>query len=255
LGVSLFHRTTRRVMPTRAGELLHQRLGPLLAGIEQALELPDRDDAPSGLLRVTTTADLGAAVVGDVLARYATLYPAVSVEVAITTRVVDLVSERFDAAVRVAGGALPDSGDTVARRIGAISIEMYASPRYLARRGTPRTTDDLVGHDLVGVMPTIPGVPGVVRIRCDDMFTTRAIVRSGGGIGLLAAFMVDAELAAGEVVRVLPEWVTWTGQIWLVTPTGAHPPPRVAAFRDLLLASVDRSRALGPPTAGYRDLP
>lgn len=244
LGLQLLHRTTRRVVPTPAGATLHLRLRPLLAALSRALDLPDREDQPAGCLRVTATADVAAAVLGDVLASYAMLYPQVEIELSVSTRVVDLVAEGFDAAIRVTREALPDTAELNARRIGRVPLELFAAPAYLARAGIPASLADLEHHDLVGVSE-LPEIGSRLRIRCDDMFATRALVRAGAGVGLVSAYLAAADVAAGDLVRVVPDWVGWTGRVWLVTPHVSRVPARLSAFRDLLLETLARTRALG----------
>ena len=103
LGVQLLFRTTRRVSLTAAGVSLLDRVAPLLRSVTAALgELPEREEAPSGTLRITAPVDLGVLVLAEVLERYTARYPAVSVDLHLTGRVVDLVGEGFDVALRVA---------------------------------------------------------------------------------------------------------------------------------------------------------
>ncbi|MGC4087650.1 MAG: LysR family transcriptional regulator [Polyangiaceae bacterium] len=255
LGTVLFHRTTRRVTTTDEGRALFERSAPSLKELETALaELPDQREAPSGTLRLTSTVDLGSAVLAEVVARFSARYPQARVELQLTSRVVDLVRDGLDAAVRIASGKLR-GGSLVARKLGTIRIGLYASPSYLARRGTPRSPSELPDHDWVG----FHGAPADKlfagnnelsmrarsRIVCDDMFFMREVLKHGGGIGTMPSFVADPDVASGELVRVLPRWMMNTGVVYLVYPASKHIPLRLAAFRDLLIETL-RQRPLTP---------
>src|SRR5690348_4382475 len=148
LKVQLLFRTTRHVAPSAAGTALYDRVAPLLRSVKSALgEMPEREEQPSGELRVTAPVDLGVLFLAEVVVRYAARYPAVTVDLHLTGRVVDLVAEGFDVALRVAS-SLQDS-TLVVRRAAPIVVQLFASPLYLARRGTPRSEGDLAGHDWI----------------------------------------------------------------------------------------------------------
>jgi len=256
LGVQLLLRTTRKVAPTAAGTALYDRIAPLLGGVRSALEaVPRAEEEPAGELRVTAPVDLGVLFLAEVLTRYAARYPAVSVDLVLTGRVVDLVAEGFDMALRVAP-ALRDSS-LVARRAARFTLQLFASPLYLARRGTPRSEADLEGHEWVIFAPQgkrfrLEGPRGPVevaprgRIRCDDLLFVRDALRAGAGIGLLPAFVAEPEVAAGTLVRVLPRHERSGGNLYVVTPAARHVPRKVTAFRDLVLELL-QARALGVP--------
>ncbi len=240
LGTALFHRTTRRVVTTPAGTALHERVAPLLAGLRGAVEAPEGGDVPTGTLRVTAPADVGSTLLVGVIARFTVLHPTVKVDVHITNEVVDLVRDGFDCALRISGKTLPSTDDLAARRLGAVELLFYASPRYLARTGTPRTATDLAEHATIAF-----GAPGhddfgAPRLRTNDMLFCRAAAKAGLGIGLLPKFLVEAELASGDLVRVLPDYIRWRGTLWFVTPHRKQMPARVRVFRDLLVESTSR---------------
>jgi len=257
LGLVLFHRTTRHVKVTEEGKLLFDRSAPSLQALEAALtDLPESHETPSGTLRLTTTVDLGSAVLAEVVARYSARYPNVRVEVQLSSSLVDLVREGFDAALRISSGKLRSS-NLIAKKLGSLRIGLYAAPSYLARRGSPRTQVELQEHDWVGFQ----GGPGGnlltansnfsmkerARIVCDDMFFMREVVKSGAGIGAMPFFVADTDLANGSLSRVLPRWVINTGAVYLLYPPSKHLPLRVSTFRELLLETL-RQRPLAPDT-------
>jgi DNA-binding transcriptional LysR family regulator len=245
LGVQLVVRTTRKVSLNAAGTALYDRLAPLLRQVGAALgEIPEREEQPSGLLRVTAPVDLGVLFLAEAVARYATRYPSVSVELHLTGRVVDLVAERFDVALRV-GRKLEDS-TLVARKVAPIAFRLYASPVYLARRGTPRSEAELADHDWVvfkgGPQKLRPVGPkelgaagGRERIACDDLLFVRDALRAGAGVGLLPTFLAEPDVLAGTLARVLPRREVAAGHLFVVTPASKHVPPKVSAFRDLVV--------------------
>ncbi len=248
LGAQLAFRTTRRVTLTAAGAALHARLGPLLGSMREALgEVSERDPEPHGELRVTAPVDLGKLFLADVVTRYVALHPRVTVELVLTGRVVDLVAEGFDVALRVAT-VLQDS-TLVARKVAALKLGLFAAPDYLARKGVPRTAADLASRDWVvfGGQPRrlrLDGPRGPVEvepravIRCNDLLFVRDALRTGAGLGLLPAFVAEPEVTAGTLVRVMPHHQRLAGHVWVVSPASRQPSPRVTAFRDLVTARL-----------------
>jgi DNA-binding transcriptional LysR family regulator len=243
LAVQLLFRTTRRVSLSEAGTALYDRVTPLLRSLKASLgALPASEEAPSGVLKVTAPVDLGVLFLAEVVTRYTARYPDVSVDLHLTGRVVDLVGEGFDVAIRAAA-KLEDSSLLV-RRVASMAFHLYASPTYLARRGTPRDEDDLCEHDWVVFRggPQKLHVAGVraaerrpARIVCDDFLFARDAIRAGAGIGLLSPFHVEADVLAGSLVRILPRLERPAGNLYLVTPATKHPPRKVTAFRDLVV--------------------
>jgi len=260
VGVQLLFRTTRQVSLSAAGTAFYDRLAPLLRAVRAAVgELPEREEEPSGALRVTAPVDLGVLFLAEVVTRYTARYPAVSVELHLTGRVVDLVGEGFDVALRVAA-KLADS-TLVARRVAPIVLQHFASPLYLARRGTPRTEADLAAHEWVVFRsgPQKLRVPGALRVPaaraalphgarvvCDDLLFARDAVRAGAGIGLLPAFIAEPDVVAGLLVRILPRLEQPAGFLHVVTPAARHVPRKVTAFRDLVVELL-RARSAAAP--------
>jgi DNA-binding transcriptional LysR family regulator len=258
LGVQLFFRTTRRVSATAAGAALHERVAPLLRQLSAAVgTLPEREEEPSGELRVTAPVDLGVLFLADVVTRYTTRYPSVSVSLHLTGRVVDLVGEGFDVALRVAA-RLADS-TLVVRRVAPVVVQLFASPLYLARRGTPRSEADLAGHDFVefqsgpqrlrmAPLAAAPEAPPRGRIVADDLLFVRDAVRAGAGLGQLPSFVAEPDVLAGALVRVLPRHERISGHLHVVTPAAKQVPRKVTAFRDLVVELL-RARTPTRPAA------
>ncbi|WP_437895130.1 LysR substrate-binding domain-containing protein [Sorangium sp. So ce124] len=247
LGVRLLQRTTRSVALTTAGQALVDRLGSRLKALTEAIEgLPELEDEPSGTLRLTATADFATEVLAEILAAFCRRYPRITVEMHLSTQPVDLVKEGYDVAFRFFAKKPRDS-TLVACKVGELHLQFYASPAYLAARGTPRTLDDLAAHDCVALIKTSPfGRDEVSRARArlrvrwlaNDGFFAREVVRNGGGIGLLPTFLVQQDVLAGALVRVLPRWTAPTGGVFLVFPSGQHLPRKTVALRDHVVEAL-----------------
>lgn len=144
-GARLLARTTRGVSPTEAGAAFHARCVRVLAELDEAREeVAGREGGLSGGLRIAAPLSFGIAHLAPALARFAAEHSRIALDVAYSDRAVDLVGERFDAAVRI--GALADSS-LVARRLAPVRLAAVASPAYVGRRGAPETPEDLAAHD------------------------------------------------------------------------------------------------------------
>jgi len=210
-------------------------------------EIAEHDEAPSGVLRVTAPVDFGVVVLAELISRFTQRYPAVTVDVTLSNALVDLVAERFDVALRLSGRRLKDSS-LVARQVATLQMQLFASPQYLARRGTPRSAEELDEHTwatlrgLEKLELTSPDDSATFapksRIRCDDMFFLREVVASGAGLGLLPKFLAEPRVAAGELVRVLPRYAVASGAVWLVHPSARNVPAKVTVFREFVLEQL-----------------
>lgn len=250
LRVQLFNRTTRHVALTTAGKALYAKIAPQLASLQDALgDVPEREEQPSGPVRLTAPNDLGAIVLPDVLAGFVLRYPQVTLDVRLTNRLVDLVAEGFDFAIRVAAGRLSDSS-LVAKRAATTELQVFAAPVYLARAGTPRTSEDAARHSWVGfpaarLPPPLAKPRSPARVVGDDIRFVQEMVKAGVGLGALPTFLVREDVAVGKLVRVLPKLSMRSGAIWLVHPPAKHVPRKVVALRDYLLEQLALHPMLG----------
>lgn len=252
VGAQLLVRTTRSLAPTAEGTALFEAaVEPLRALRDLARKAPFGRDAPQGVLRVTAPNDMGASFVADVVAGFTARYPAVRVEVELTGRTVDLVTEGFDVALRA--GTLRDSS-LVARRLGDIPGKLFASPVYVGRRGLPETPADLAAHDCVlfrarGGKTTwklddgngLASVEVTGRIAGDDFTFLQSAIRAGAGVGVLPVILARPDLEKGLLVPILPRFRTRSGAFYLVHPPARHLPAKLIAFRDFAL---ERFRAV-----------
>ena len=239
LGVQLFHRTTRKLALTTAGTAFYERVRPVLVTLQEvAGSLPEQEAEPAGELRLTAPVDLALVWLAPLLAAFATRYPGIRLDVRPMNRLVDLVGEGFDVALRVSG-RLADSS-LVARRLSGMDMAVYAAPTYLARRGIPRTPGDAATHEWLAhpstrMLPE-PLASVTPRLASDDLLFIHRAIREGMGLGALPVFIARDDVARGRLVRVLPGLSFPTGNLYFVYPQTEHVPRKVAAFRDFVLA-------------------
>jgi DNA-binding transcriptional LysR family regulator len=244
VGSELVHRTTRKVALSTAGQALLERTAPHLAALRASLcSLPELEEQPSGVLKITAPTDFGIQVLPALVAGFALRFPAVHVDAHVTNRIVDLGGEGFDLAIRAFPTAqIPDSS-MVAKPLSPVEIGYYAAPAYVARRGQPRSATD-PAHDWV-VMRLSPRRRAPVRgadarVVADDFFFIREVVRAGIGVGMLPTFIGDPELRRGELVRVLPAVRHRGGRLVVLSPSGRRVARKVSAFRDYLIGTLAR---------------
>lgn len=250
LGVRLFQRTTRALAPTDEGRALYAEVLPHVEALRTATSsISTESEAPRGVLRITAPNDLGTLLLADVVTRFCQRYPEVQVEAVLTSSTVDLVAEGIDLAVRA--GVLRDSS-LIAKKIADTELRLCASPSYLARRGTPRSTQDLASHDAVlfrakhgrarwtlECKQEKASVDVRGSVSADDFAFLVAATASGAGIALLPRFTAESEIRSGRLVRVLPTHTSRPGgAIYVVHPSTKHVPRKVAAFRDFLIESL-----------------
>ncbi len=252
LGVRLLHRTTRKLALTDAGHEFFQRMQVVVAETDAATRAVTGDaQVPRGVVRLTAPPNLDG--LAQACAKIARRYPQVQLEVRLTNRVIDLVEEGIDLAVR--GGTLEDS-TLVARKVGDSNLFLFATPAYLEKGGKPRAVRDLIGHPCLryggkeGKLPwRFKGPQGYESVAvsgpftCDDMLTLREVTLAGIGIGLLPSNVAGAAVKAGKLVRVLPSYGIVGGGLYVVWPSQRLVPARVVAVRELLIAELTKVHA------------
>ena len=246
LDARLLQRTTRSLAPTEAGKALYDEVLPHVEALRGAAAcVTSASDVPRGVLRVTAPNDLATLLLADIVTRFVQRYPEITVELIPTSRTVDLIGENIDVALRA--GVLRDS-TLVARKLREAEMQLFASPAYLARRGTPRTMDELSEHDCVLFRAqsgrarwSLESKAGKVhvevtgRVSSDDFAFLLAATIAGAGIGLLPRFTAESELRTGRLVRVLSSHSAAGGGLYLVHASSKHVPRKVAAFRDFVI--------------------
>jgi DNA-binding transcriptional LysR family regulator len=256
LGVRLLVRTTRRVVPTEAGERLLKTLGPALDDIAvEIAAISEFRDKPAGNIRITTSEHAARSILWPAMKKLLPDYPDIKVELVIDSGFSDIVAERFDAGVRL-GESI--AKDMVAVRIGPdLRMAVVGSPSYFAGRTKPATPHDLASHQCLNLrLPTAGGIYAweferdgrELRVRVDGQFTfnnARMIVEAcidGFGLCSMPEDILGEYLADGRLVRVLEDWCAPFAGYHLYYPSRRQPS---AAFALL----VDALRYRPPPVA------
>jgi DNA-binding transcriptional LysR family regulator len=253
LGVRLLHRTTRAISLTAEGEAFLPFANTMADAEESArCELRPSPAGVSGVLRLTAPSVFGQTIVLPVLAALLERHPELRVDLDLSDRVVDIVGQGLDLALRVA--TLEDS-ELVARRIAANPRVICASPRYLARHGVPSRLADLDAHQCI-VLHAVPRWPLVVdgelqrrrmnaRITTSNVDAARTAAMQGLGLAMLAYWDVHRQLGDGELLGVTLEDASMEDlSVWAVMPTRRYLPTRVKVFLDALeqaLAAIPRT--------------
>lgn len=249
LGMTLMHRTTRRLDLTEEGTWLLGRARALLAELaDTEAQAAARRSQPAGLVRVNAATPAFDHLLAPLLAEFMDAYPLITLELTGGETVVDLIAERADLAIRI--GTLADS-TLNARRLGSSTLRVLAAPAYLARHGTPATPADLASHRLLGfnapaslnIWPLVheggEGLPVTPALLASNGETLRHLALEGVGIASLSDFLTSADVRAGRLVPVLAEaTLPWTQGVWAVFYKQGALAPRVAALVDFLAARL-----------------
>ena len=219
IGVRLVERTTRSVAATEAGENLLTRLRPLLEDYQTALDsMSDFRDKPAGIVRLTVATPAAHFVLAPVVPRFLAKYPDITLEISANNRYTDIVAERYDAGIRPGDRV---EGDMIAVRVSDdLAVVHVAAPSYLARKGVPKTPEDLLNHSCIrfrlpaGVLPwRFRGKQGSVEsthfngsLIIDDLIMgVRAAIDGVGVLQTLPQY-VARDIAEGRLVTLLDDW-------------------------------------------------
>ena len=252
LQVRLLTRTTRSVATTEAGKRLLDTVGPAIDDIQQQLEnLSEFRDRPSGTIRITTPDHAAQTILWPVVDRYLRLYPDVHIEIDADTSLTDIVSERFDAGVRLGEQV---AKDMIAVRIGPqLRMAVIAAPAYFAAHGKPKTPHDLTSHKCINLRMRTSGGLYVwefekggqeLNVRVEGQITFNGAapilqaVQAGHGIAYVMEDRARPLLDSGAAFRALESWCPWFDGYHLYYPSRRQPTP---AFR--LLVEMLRFRA------------
>jgi DNA-binding transcriptional LysR family regulator len=258
LGVRLFHRTTRRVSLTAEGELLLERAGRIREEVDDLAALLAQAAAePEGRLRISLPA-IGYRFLAPHLADFTLAYPKIRLDLDFSDRIVDLIADGVDAAIR--SGTLADSG-LMSRKLGSFRFVVCASPSYVAQRGLPETVAALAEHALIryrrpgsGALQSFAlSVPapseaalGPPALTCTNMEAVLAAAVAGLGIACMPDFLAAEATAKGWLTLLLSDVAT-TGAFWLVWPERGRHSPKLRAFIDFAAVRLFKSsgHALG----------
>jgi DNA-binding transcriptional LysR family regulator len=255
LGIRLLNRTTRSVAPTEAGEKLLLRLRPVIDDYEAAIEsLNEFRDKPAGLLRLTVAPPAAQSVLAPLLAKFLAQYPDIKLEISVDSANVDIVAQQFDAGIR--------SGDRIDRDMIAVKITdewrsaVVGTPAYLARRGTPKTPQDLADHNCIrlrlsnGAM--LPwrfqksgksfDIPVSGSLILNETSLMGPAVLDGVGLVQLPRAYVATGIAEGRVVSLLEEWQPSGAPFAIYYSSRRQMPAALQALIDFLRKNQRASR-------------
>ena len=246
LGVRLLQRTTRRLRLTDVGREYYARVSRVVDDLEEADNVVRASqDRPLGTLRITAPVDLGLEYLSRLINEFTALYPEVNVSLFLTQRKVDLVGEGFDLALRA--GQMTDS-TLISKKISGSPARLWASPGYLAARGTPTTPEDLADHDCVlfgselrGKWRLVDGkheveVPVAGRIAANDLLFVRRAAEAGAGIALIP-LIPSADPVSDRLVPVLERYRSNQSRnvgLFVVYPSAKHLSPKARVFIDFV---------------------
>jgi DNA-binding transcriptional LysR family regulator len=251
LGVRLLNRTTRALAPTEVGQAYFDRIRPILDDLDSLdAEVQDRAATPRGRLRLTAPLTFGTLRLVPALNAFAALYPEIDLDVSFTDRMVNLVDEGFDAAIRA--GRMADSS-LIARKLCDMHTVLVAAPAYLEKAGVPLQPADLADHACIidsnfrdpliwrfrgpdGPM----AVPLTGRLRYSNAEACLQAAEAGLGIAHLPDFVAAPSLAAGRVEALLGDWAEEPGGIYAVYPPGRHLSAKLRLLIDHLAESLHR---------------
>ncbi|WP_284413245.1 LysR substrate-binding domain-containing protein [Acidovorax sp. SUPP2539] len=248
LGVRLLQRTTRKLSLTEVGEAYLRHCQAMRESAQAAADTVAHVQAePRGTIRVVCPVTIAQTLLGDMMPVFMARYPLVRVEIQVSNRVVNLVEEGVDVALRVRA-KLDDSGSMVIKRLGEGDLLLVASPAQLARQGTPHTLEELSRMDSIAMSAADgraslrlvgPGGQEAVwqhspRYVADDLLTLKLAAQGGVGICWLPDYMCQDELRSGRLVHLLPDWAPERGVMHAVFPSRRGLTPAVRRFLDFL---------------------
>jgi DNA-binding transcriptional LysR family regulator len=255
-GTRLLHRTTRRMVLTEEGVRLYEEcLGINMAADAAVPGMGRMSHAPEGRLRVTTPVGYGVGQLNSALPSFAARYPRVTVDLVLTDRVVDLIAEGIDVAVRVAEKlSQPAYGR---RKLGTECTVVCGAPDYFAIKGVPEVPHDLRHHACLKLATATDEwsfrlngdrvvVPVSGPLSCDNILALRSAIVLGLGLGMLPRSIVVEDLERGVLRTVLDDFTTPLKGVWALLPDPRHVPPKARVFVDHLAATSRQKIAIAP---------
>lgn len=255
LGERLLLRTTRKLVVTDFGNAVLAHAQQVSAEVEATLALTQqRQVQPSGRLRVSMPADFANETMTALISRFLRQYPAITLELDLSPRRVDLIGENFDLAIRM--GSLPDDASLAARRLAKFSAAIYAAPSYLEKFGEPQEPEALMEHQTLRLLAR-NGEPARWRLKNGDQLwegvppgiatanspeILKRLALAGLGITLISEHFARCHLHDGSLIRILPDWHSPEFDAWAVFPGRRLMPARTRVFIDAMLEEFAQDR-------------
>jgi DNA-binding transcriptional LysR family regulator len=254
LGARLLNRTTRKVSLTETGRAYYERCARLLADLEETEQaVSDMHAAPRGELRINATPSFGILQLAPAIADFTARFPGISVELMLSERLVDLVAEGFDVAVRVEE---PPDSSLIARQLAPCRMVVCGAPRYFEKHGTPRTPADLAIHNCLTVAVTglsyyrtwhltaadgtALNISPIGNLRTNSGAVLKVAALAGHGLVCLPTYLVGDALQSGRLVTVLDDYTAPPLALRALYPHNRHLSAKVRAFVDFLAARFEQ---------------
>ncbi|WP_286238312.1 LysR family transcriptional regulator [Neptuniibacter halophilus] len=256
LGVRLLQRTTRKLSLTDEGSDLYHRCQPLLDELDGIQDdLTSRQEEPKGRLRITMPPEIGIFIMNEIIAGFMKRYPLIHLDIELSPRLVDLVEEGIDLALRV--GELDDSS-LIGRKIAVAKANLYASAAYIREYGEPQTPADLIQHQCIGTNLSAnewsfenwnDGKPFPVnfRLRANSLSFCREIILQDMGIGRLPPSFCADDVSSGRIKQVLSDYKVPMVGIHALYPSRRHLNPKVRLFIDFMIEGLSSTVLLTEP--------
>ncbi len=243
LGQRLLVRTTRRLSLTEFGQEFLDHCRRIAEEVASAQDfVRSRDAQPRGKLRISMPEDYARRTLARALSTFIETYPEIELELDLSSRLVDLIGERFDLAIRM--GELANDSTLVARKLDEQHLALYASPIYLGLHSIPQHPDELQHHAALR-MSSSQGLPlpwrltrgketweGIPpgRMTLNSISVIQQLLLDGQGIGMLPVPFAEEDVRSKRLVRVLPEWCFPSSTAWAVMPMRRHAPTKTRVF-------------------------
>ena len=254
LGVRLLQRTTRKLSLTEVGEVYHRHCMAMRDQADAAADaVAQAQTEPRGTIRIACPVTLAQTTLGEVMPLFLARYPLVKVDMRVSNRVVDLVEEGYDVAIRIA--TLPSS-TLISKRLTSTRMVLCASPKYIKKHGAPAHPSELSGHAVLAYTYWstkdewhFDGPAGHVSVRTNPCIhtnsgdTCRVAALAHQGIIMQPSFLVGDDLAAGTLVELIPQFHAMELGVYAVYPTRKHVSPKVRALIDFLSRHFAKKRA------------
>jgi len=249
IGARLLERNTAGLTATDAGKRFYTHAKRVLDAYEEALsDVRGELEQPSGLLRISAPVGIGQMHLSTAIQQFLDMHPNVQIELILNDRMIDLIEEGIDLAIRL-GGSLP--GNLIARKVASSKRIVVASPQYLSRHGTPSTVQALEKHNFVRYAWLQDGdrigfyrkgkmveVEVLGRFRVNNSFSVRECIASGFALGIAPRWLVHDLLQSGQLVRILPDWEAAPHEVHLLYPSGRFMPLRTRKLIEFLQATI-----------------
>lgn len=248
LGTSLIIRSTRKLRLTPAGEAFFLRSTKAIDDITAAeIAVRSENIEPRGRFRMTAPVDIGNTILPHLIAQFLKKYPKVQFDILLSDRRIDFLEDNVDLAIRA--GELKDSS-LIAKKVGEVIFQIYASPKYLKNNGKPSTLKELSSYICVLFTPlSAEGWPlkngkrstmwkPTQKIVVNNMGLAHNLALEGAGLALLPSFLCESEVQAGKLIPLLQEWTSEIAPMHFVYPAQKYVPSALSAFIEMSSVSL-----------------